>query len=117
MKDQPLPALDGIIQTPLAAGHVGQFAFTINIDVHGLLLFKLFDMLLFAGYPAGRNITDRLKGNFNALMGMSYTHFPLILPGVHPMVAPLIMFRLKRRGFSNCRVEVTGSGLVVYADR
>ena len=52
-----------------------------------------------------------------ALMGMSYTHFPLILSGVHPLVAPLIMFRLKRRGFSNCRVEVSGSGLVVYADR
>jgi hypothetical protein len=51
------------------------------------------------------------------LLGMTYTHFPLILAGVHPLVAPLIMFRLKRRGFSNCRVEVSGSGLVVYADR
>jgi hypothetical protein len=50
-------------------------------------------------------------------MGMSYQHFPLILPGVHPLVAPLIMFRLKRRGFSNCRVEVSGGGLVVFADR
>lgn len=57
------------------------------------------------------------KATLNALLGMSYTHFPLILPGVHPLVAPLIMFRLKRRGFSNCRVEVSGSGLVVYADR
>ncbi|MDD2582348.1 MAG: hypothetical protein PHR66_10190 [Desulfuromonadaceae bacterium] len=53
----------------------------------------------------------------NALMGMSYTHFPLIMAGVYPLVAPLIMFRLKRRGFSNCRVEVSESGLVVYADR
>ncbi len=52
-----------------------------------------------------------------ALSGMSYQHFPLILPGVHPLVAPLIMFRLKRRGYSNCRVEVSGGGLVVYADR
>jgi len=58
-----------------------------------------------------------LKATFNALTGMTYNHFPLILPGVHPLVAPLIMFRLKRRGFSNCRVEVSGSGLVVYADR
>ena len=58
-----------------------------------------------------------LKATLNALLGMSYTHFPLILPGVHPLVAPLIMFRLKRRGFSNCRVEVSGSGLVVYAVR
>lgn len=58
-----------------------------------------------------------LKATINALAGMSYTHFPLVLAGVHPLVAPLIMFRLKRRGFSNCRVEATGSGLVVYADR
>jgi hypothetical protein len=57
------------------------------------------------------------KATLHALLGMSYTHFPLILPGVHPLVAPLIMFRLKRRGFSNCRVEVTGGGLVVYAVR
>ena len=58
-----------------------------------------------------------LKATFNALRGMSYTHFPMILPGVHSLVAPLIMFRLKRRGFSNCRVEVSGAGLIVYADR
>ena len=58
-----------------------------------------------------------LKATLNILCGMSYSHFPLILPGVHRMVAPLIMFRLKRRGFSNCRVDVSGSGLVVYADR
>jgi len=57
------------------------------------------------------------KATLGALLGMSYTHFPLILPGVHPLVAPLVMFRLKRRGFSNCRVEVSGGGLVVYADR
>ncbi|MDD5107710.1 MAG: hypothetical protein PHC49_19100 [Desulfuromonadaceae bacterium] len=57
------------------------------------------------------------KATWKALLGMSFTHFPLILPGVHPLVAPLVMFRLKRRGFSNCRVEVSGSGLVVYADR
>lgn len=58
-----------------------------------------------------------LKATVSALMGTSYTHFPLILPGVHPLVAPLIMFRLKRRGFSNCRVEISKSGLIVYADR
>jgi len=59
----------------------------------------------------------KVRATLNALMGMTYTHFPLILAGVHPLVAPLIMFRLKRRGFSNCRVEVSGAGLVVYADR
>ncbi len=58
-----------------------------------------------------------LAATLAALRGMSYTLFPLILPGVHPLLAPLIMFRLKRRGFSNCRVEVAASGLIVYADR
>lgn len=57
------------------------------------------------------------NATMRALMGMSYNHFPLIMPGVHPLVAPLIMFRLKRRGFSNCRVEASWTGLVVYADR
>ena len=74
---------------------------------------------------SGREMHGRRKvgrqtnfsATLNALMGMTYTHFPLILAGVHPLAAPLIMFRLKRRGFSNCRVEVSGSGLVVYADR
>jgi len=65
----------------------------------------------------GKPLYVKLKATVNALLGMSYTHFPLILPGVHPLIAPLIMFRLKRRGFSNCRVEVSGGGLVVYADR
>lgn len=67
--------------------------------------------------PVKKTPSTSIKATLNALMGMSYTHFPLILPGVHPLVAPLIMFRLKRRGFSNCRVEVSGAGLVVYADR
>ena len=58
-----------------------------------------------------------LKATAKALAGMSYTYFPQILAGVHPLAAPLIMFRLKRRGFSNCRVEISGTGLVVYADR
>ncbi|MDD5287221.1 MAG: hypothetical protein PHD54_15330 [Desulfuromonadaceae bacterium] len=57
------------------------------------------------------------KATLNALLGMSYTHFPLILPGVHPLLTTLILYRLKKRGFSNCRVEVAGRGLVVYAVR
>jgi hypothetical protein len=64
-----------------------------------------------------KRYTASLKATLNAILGMSYAHFPLMLPGVHPLVAPLIMFRLKRRGFSNCRVDVSGSGLVVYAVR
>lgn len=65
----------------------------------------------------GKTGVLRFKATMKVLMGMTYTHFPLLLPGVYSLVAPLIMFRLKRRGFSNCRVDVTGAGLVVYADR
>lgn len=65
----------------------------------------------------GKQSGSSLKATLNILIGMSYSHFPLILPGVHPLLAPLIMFRLKRRGYSNCRVDVAGGGLVVYADR
>jgi hypothetical protein len=57
------------------------------------------------------------RATWNAIWRFSYKHFPQMLPGVHPLIAPLIMFRLKRRGFSNCRVEVTGNGLVVHAVR
>jgi hypothetical protein len=61
--------------------------------------------------------TTSLKATLFALLGISYTHFPLILPGVHPLLAVLILFRLKQRGFSNCRVDVANNGLIVYADR
>jgi len=57
------------------------------------------------------------KATLNLLLGMTYTHFPMILPGVHPILSTLILFRLKRRGFSNCRVEVAANGLIVYAER
>lgn len=60
---------------------------------------------------------SRFKASLQVFRGMSYSHFPLVLPGVYPLLAPLIMFRLKRRGFSNCRVVVSGMGLVVFADR
>jgi hypothetical protein len=65
----------------------------------------------------GNRSLFRFKATLETLLNMPYSHFPLILPGVCPLVAPLIMFRLKRRGFSNCRVEVADSGLIVYADR
>ncbi|MFZ2947868.1 MAG: hypothetical protein WA003_00155 [Desulfuromonadaceae bacterium] len=65
----------------------------------------------------GKSHSTGLKATVDALLGISYSQFPLVLARVHPLVAPLIMFRLKRRGFSNCRVEVTESGLIVYADR
>jgi hypothetical protein len=60
---------------------------------------------------------NSLGATWKALRGLTFNHFPLILPGVYPLLAPLIMFRLKRRGFSNCRVDVSGTGLIVYAER
>jgi len=63
-----------------------------------------------------RNKTS-LRATCKALRGITFNHFPLILPGVHPLLAPLIMFRLKRRGFSNCKVEVSRNGLIVHAER
>ncbi|MEI6207479.1 MAG: hypothetical protein WCP20_11905 [Desulfuromonadales bacterium] len=68
-----------------------------------------------AGNHAEKRRRFSIKATLNAIMGMSYSHFPLILPGVHPLLAPLIMYRLKRRGYSNCRVEIAGGGLIVYA--
>jgi len=58
-----------------------------------------------------------LRATWKALRGLNFNHFPMILPGVYPLLAPLIMFRLKRRGFSNCRVDVSGNGLIVHAER
>ena len=57
-----------------------------------------------------------LRATWKAFIGITFNHFPLILPGVHPLLAPLIMFRLKRRGYSNCRVEVSRNGLIVHAE-
>jgi hypothetical protein len=31
--------------------------------------------------------------------------------------APFLLFRLKRQGFSNCRISVTTGGLALYAQR
>ena len=58
-----------------------------------------------------------LRASWKVLAGIELNHFPLILPGVYPLLAPLIMFRLKRRGYSNCRVDVSANGLIVHADR
>jgi hypothetical protein len=60
---------------------------------------------------------NSLRATWKVLRGLTFNHFPLILPGVYPLLAPLIMFRLKRRGFSNCRVDVSGNGLIVHAER
>ncbi len=41
----------------------------------------------------------------------------LFLPDTSPLAAPFILFRLKRNGYSACRVTVAHSGLLVSAAR
>ena len=57
------------------------------------------------------------KRTWQAINALPTDHFPLILPGVHRLAAFFILRRLKRLGYSNCRVDSTQSGLVVYAQR
>ena len=48
---------------------------------------------------------------------LSYADFPQSLPNVHPVAAPFILWQLKGKGYSNCRVVTEPGGLMVYADR
>lgn len=41
----------------------------------------------------------------------------LFFPDTLPLAAPFILFRMKRTGFSNCRVTVTKGGLQLTAIR
>ncbi len=57
------------------------------------------------------------KATWRAITALPTEHFPLILPDVHPLAAFFILKRLKRLGYSNCRVTNSGKGIVVYAHR
>ncbi len=57
------------------------------------------------------------KHTWQAATALPTDHFPLLLPGVHRVAAFFILRRLKRLGFSNCRVDSSSKGLVVYAQR
>ncbi|MBT0652093.1 hypothetical protein [Geomobilimonas luticola] len=41
----------------------------------------------------------------------------LLFPGALPLAAPFLLFRLKRLGFSACRVTADGNGLTLTAMR
>jgi len=41
----------------------------------------------------------------------------LLFSGCLSFAAPFLLFRLKRKGFSNCRVLITGKGLLLCARR
>jgi len=74
--------------------------------------------------PAPRRTTGILNltgysllATWRVLRTLPITHFPLILPGVHPLASFFILRRLKGLGFSNCRVVTSENGLVVHAHR
>lgn len=61
--------------------------------------------------------THALHATWQAISALPTDHFPLILPDVHRIAAFFILRRLKRLGYSNCRVDSNAKGLVVYAQR
>ncbi|MBC8017887.1 MAG: hypothetical protein H7X83_05125 [Verrucomicrobia bacterium] len=74
--------------------------------------------------PAPRSTTGMmnltgysLRATWLAVCAIPTDHFPLILPAVHPVAAFFILRRLKRLGFSDCRVVSSEKGLVVHAHR
>ncbi|MEA5113210.1 MAG: hypothetical protein VB050_04215 [Geobacteraceae bacterium] len=58
--------------------------------------------------------TSLSKKSGNGIPAGSYRVF---LPEVSPLAAPFILFRLKRGGYSACRVTVIDRGLLVSASR
>ena len=57
------------------------------------------------------------SATWRAIRALPTDHFPLLLPNVHRVAAFFILRRLKRLGFSNCRVDSNNKGLIVYAQR
>jgi len=58
-----------------------------------------------------------IKATWRAITALPTDHFPLMLPDVHSIAAFFILKRLKRLGYSDCKVSKKGNGLVVYAHR
>ena len=74
--------------------------------------------------PATRSTTGILhykgysfRATWRAICAIPVDHFPLILPGVHPVASFFILWRLKGLGFSDCRVVTSEKGLFVHAHR
>ena len=61
--------------------------------------------------------SNALKATWRAVTALQTDHFPLILPDVLPLASFFILMRLKRLGYSNCRVTTSERGLVVHAHR
>jgi hypothetical protein len=58
-----------------------------------------------------------IKATWQAIRHLPCLHFPLILPGVHPLASFFILRKLKGLGYSNCTVTTSPKGLVVHAHR
>jgi len=58
-----------------------------------------------------------IRATWRAVRFLPTTHFPLILPAVHPLASFFILRKLKRLGYSNCNVTASDKGLVVHAHR
>jgi hypothetical protein len=58
-----------------------------------------------------------IRATWLAIRFLPLTHFPLILPGVHPLASFFILRKLKHLGYSNCNVTSSDKGLVVHAHR
>jgi hypothetical protein len=58
-----------------------------------------------------------LCATWRAICTLPDEPFPRMLPDVHAIAAPFVLGRLKRKGYSNCRVVSQNGGLMVYADR
>jgi len=59
----------------------------------------------------------RARATWDAIRNLPLENFPLMLPHVHPIAAFFILRRLKRLGYSCCKVVTTPKGLVVHAKR
>jgi len=65
----------------------------------------------------GKTGRYRIRATWSAIRRLPVGNFPLVLPHVHPIAAFFILRRLKRLGFSGCKVVTTPKGLVVHAQR
>ena len=58
----------------------------------------------------------QIRGGMNRLLN-SRGELRLFFPGCLAIAAPVLLFRLKREGFSNCTVESSKRGLLVRGRR
>ncbi len=64
-----------------------------------------------------KNNRTSISATWRAITALPTDHFPLIIPGAHRIAAFFILWKLKRMGYSSCRVDSSNKGLVVHARR